>query len=62
MTTKERILRRIADARMPAEAYPAFDFTPQRFEDRTAEFIRQTEAAGGRAVLADGAPLDELPR
>ena len=62
MTTKERILRRIADARMPAEAYPAFDFTPQRFEDRTAEFIRQTEPAGGRAVLAEGAPLDELIR
>lgn len=62
MTTKEQILSRIAGARMPAEAYPAFDFTPQRFEDRTAAFIRQTEAAGGRAVFADGCSLDELIR
>ncbi len=62
MTSKEQIFRRIAGTRMPAEEYPAFDFTPQRFEDRTAVFAERLEAAGGKAVFADGDSLDELIR
>ena len=38
MNSKEIILNRIAGAAMPPVDYPAFDFTPLRFEDRTAAF------------------------
>ena len=47
---------------MPPVDYPAFDFTPLRFEDRTAAFAEAVKAAGGQVVAADGNPLTELIR
>ena len=46
MNSKEIILNRIAGAAMPPVDYPAFDFTPLRFEDRTAAFAEAVKAAG----------------
>ena len=60
MNSKEIILNRIAGAAMPPVDYPAFDFTPLRFEDRTAAFAEAVKAAGGQVVAADGNPLTEL--
>ena len=57
MNSKEIILNRIAGAAMPPVDYPAFDFTPLRFEDRTAAFAEAVKAAGGQVVAADGNPL-----
>ena len=62
MNSKEIILNRIAGAAMPPVDYPAFDFTPLRFEDRTAAFAEAVKAAGGQVVAADGNPLTELIR
>ncbi len=62
MNSKEQILRRIAAAHSPEISYPAFDFTPQHFADPAATFAERLEAAGGRAVWADGQPLDEWIR
>lgn len=62
MNSKEQILQRIARAGIPASDYPVFDFEPQRFEDRISTFAERLEAAGGKAVRADGATLDELIR
>ena len=59
MNSKEIILNRIAGAAMPPVDYPAFDFTPLRFEDRTAAFAEAVKAAGGQVVAADGNPLTE---
>ena len=44
MNSKEIILNRIAGAAMPPVDYPAFDFTPLRFEDRTAAFAEAVKA------------------
>ena len=62
MNSKEIILNRIAGAAMPPVDYPAFDFTPLRFEDRTAAFAEAVKAAGGQVVAADGNPFTELIR
>lgn len=62
MNSKEQILRRIAAAHTPEIAYPSLDFATQRFDDRAATFAERLEAAGGRAVWADGQPLDEWIR
>jgi L-lactate dehydrogenase complex protein LldG len=53
MNSKEIILNRIAGAAMPPVDYPAFDFTPLRFEDRTAAFAE----AVGRSSRQTGTPL-----
>lgn len=47
---------------MPPVDYPDFDFRPQRFADREAAFIRMVQAAGGKAIVADGRPLAEIVR
>ena len=55
MNSKEIILNRIAGAAMPPVDYPAFDFTPLRFEDRTAAFAEAVKA--GRSSRQTGTPL-----
>lgn len=62
MNSKEQILRRIAAAHTPDIDYPLLDFATQHFADRSATFAERLEAAGGRAVWADGQPLDEWIR
>ena len=62
MNSKEIILNRIAGAAMPPVDYPAFDFTPLRFEDRTAAFAEAVKAAGGRGGPGGGGPPSRAGR
>lgn len=63
MSSKENILKRIADARMPEQAYPDFGFEAQRFADSAATFAERLAAAGGQLVMmAPGETLDAVVR